>query len=70
MTAITTGRIEGPLSRMYGNADMAVSGPPEACAQGLSEVLGAGADLVLLDVMCDEPEQLERLAGEVLLSLF
>ncbi|MBB6554640.1 LLM class flavin-dependent oxidoreductase [Nonomuraea rubra] len=64
-----TGRIEGPLSRMYGNADMAVSGPPDACAQGLSEVLEAGADLVLLDTMSDEAEQLERLAGEVLPSL-
>ncbi|TYB61533.1 LLM class flavin-dependent oxidoreductase [Nonomuraea sp. PA05] len=63
-------RLEGPLSRMYGSADMLVSGPPDACAQGLAEVLRAGADLVLLDAMSDEAEQLERLAAEVLPSLF
>ncbi|AQZ65937.1 N5,N10-methylenetetrahydromethanopterin reductase-related protein, MSMEG5498 family [[Actinomadura] parvosata subsp. kistnae] len=63
-------RVETPLTRMYGSADMAVTGPPDACAQGLDEVLRAGADLVLLDPISDEAAQLERLAGEVLPALF
>ncbi|MEV4177346.1 LLM class flavin-dependent oxidoreductase [Nonomuraea sp. NPDC049709] len=65
----TEGRIEEQLRRMYGGADVAVTGPPEACVRGLREVIDAGAGLVLLDPMFDEPEQLERLATEVLPEL-
>jgi alkanesulfonate monooxygenase SsuD/methylene tetrahydromethanopterin reductase-like flavin-dependent oxidoreductase (luciferase family) len=43
-----------------------VWGPPADVARGLREVVGAGAQLVLLHPMADDGEQLERLAGEVL----
>jgi probable F420-dependent oxidoreductase len=63
------GRIDEPLRRMYGSANVAVSGPPETCVRGLRDVIAAGADLILLDSMFDEPEQLERIATEVLPEL-
>lgn len=66
----TQGRIEEQLRHMYGSADVAVTGSPEACVNGLREVIEAGAGLVLLDPMADEPEQLELLAAEVLPGLF
>lgn len=62
-------RIGDELRRLYGSADSAVTGPPDACAEGLREVIEAGADLVLLDSMTDEAEQLELLAAEVLPAL-
>ncbi|TMR23155.1 LLM class flavin-dependent oxidoreductase [Nonomuraea zeae] len=62
-------RIEGPLRHMYGTADVAVAGPPQNCVRGLREVIAAGAELILLDSMFDEPEQLERIATEVLPEL-
>ncbi|WP_433439259.1 LLM class flavin-dependent oxidoreductase [Nonomuraea sp. CA-141351] len=62
-------RISGLLERMYGDASIAVEGPPETCVRGLREVIEAGADLVLLDSMFDEPEQLELLATQVLPEL-
>ncbi|NUP00506.1 MAG: LLM class flavin-dependent oxidoreductase [Nonomuraea sp.] len=63
-------RIEQPLRHMYGDADVAVGGPPEACAEGLRAVIEAGAGLIQLDPIFDEADQLERLATEVIPQLF
>jgi len=62
-------RIEAGLKRAYGAsglADIAVYGPPSACIKGLREVAEAGAELILLHVLPDEAEQMERLATEVI----
>jgi len=64
-------RIAAALDHLYGHFGMrdmesvAVYGPPEACAQGLREVVDAGAELLLLNPLFDEAEQMERLAAEV-----
>jgi len=59
--------IERALARHYGRdvQGVAVAGAPEQCVIGLQEVADAGAELILLNPLVDEPEQLERLAGEV-----
>jgi probable F420-dependent oxidoreductase len=44
---------------------VAVTGPPDACIEGVRAVVDAGAELVLLNTLFDEDEQLERLATEV-----
>jgi probable F420-dependent oxidoreductase len=62
-------RIAEPLRHMYGSADVAVAGPPETCAQGLRDVIAAGAELILLDSMFGEPAQLELIATQVLPEL-
>ncbi|TDD32176.1 TIGR03619 family F420-dependent LLM class oxidoreductase [Nonomuraea terrae] len=62
-------RIGVQLRHLYGTAESAVAGPPEAVVRGLREVIEAGADLVLLDPMTDEAQQLERLATDVLPAL-
>ena len=48
---------------------VAVSGPPEACVNGLREVAEAGAEMILLNPLFDEAEQMERLAAEVVPQL-
>jgi probable F420-dependent oxidoreductase len=60
------------LGRIYASAGVsglepvAVSGPPEACVEGLREVAAAGAELILFTAFSpDEAEQMERLAAEV-----
>ena len=64
-------RVAGALDELYGYFGLrgmeavAVSGPPDACAQGLREVAEAGAELILLNPLYDEAEQMERLATEV-----
>jgi len=45
---------------------VAVFGPPEVVANGLREVIAAGAELVLLNPLFDDAEQMERLADEVI----
>jgi probable F420-dependent oxidoreductase len=45
---------------------VAVTGTPDACARGLREVADAGAELILLTTLFDQPEQMERLAAEVI----
>ena len=42
------------------------TGPPDAVAAGLREVIDAGAELVVLNPMFDDAEQIERLSAEVL----
>lgn len=65
-------RAGAALQRLYGGlpADralaFAVSGPPAACVAGLRAVLDAGAELVVVTLLEDEADQMERLAGEVL----
>jgi probable F420-dependent oxidoreductase len=65
-------RIETALARHYGRGGLsavAVSGPPAACAARLREVADAGAELILLNPLIDDAQQMERLAGEVILEL-
>src|SRR5262249_42980859 len=65
-------RVAASLDDLYGYFGLrgleavAVSGPPDACVRGLREVAEAGAELILLNPLFDEPEQMERLAGEVI----
>lgn len=53
----------------YGSADMAsniaVWGSAEACATGLRRVVDAGARFLLLDLVFDQAEQMEIVAGEI-----
>ncbi len=61
-------QMETALERHYGRGGLgpvAVVGPPAACIAGLREVASAGAELIQLNPMVDEPQQLERLAAEV-----
>jgi probable F420-dependent oxidoreductase len=64
-------RMEEALDRLYGQFGMrdviavAVTGPPDACVEGVRAVAGAGAELILFTTLFDEDEQMERLATEV-----
>ena len=63
--------MEEALDRLYGQFGMrdviavAVTGPPDACVEGVRAVAGAGAELILFTTLFDEDEQMERLATEV-----
>ena len=46
-------------------AEVSVWGSSDQCAEGLREVIAAGARVVMLNPVFDEVEQLERLADEV-----
>ena len=62
----------GGIYGYHGLPDMipvAVLGHPEACRDGLREVVDAGAELILLNPLFDETDQMERLAAEVLPQL-
>ena len=58
-------------TRLYGAAfgsgllPVTVLGPPDACVRGLREVADAGAGMILLTALFDQPAQMERLAAEV-----
>jgi probable F420-dependent oxidoreductase len=68
-------RVEAALDDRYGYFGLgrlyavAVSGPPDAVARGLREVVDAGAELLLLNPLFDDDEQMERLAAEVVPQL-
>jgi probable F420-dependent oxidoreductase len=68
-------RVAEGLQRLYsqfglgGMEAVAVYGPPEACVAGVREVAEAGAELILFTPFADEPEQMERLAAEVVPGL-
>ncbi len=68
-------RMAAALVNVYGSAfgsgllPVTVLGPPDACAQGLREVAGAGAGMILLTALFDQAVQMERLAAEVLPQL-
>ena len=53
----------------YRNADMgsavSVWGSVDACVEGLTEVVDAGAGMLMLNPVFDQHEHLERLASEV-----
>ena len=60
------------LERFYGRDDLlpvAVHGPPDTCVQGVRDVIGSGAGLVLFTPLFDDAEQQERIAAEVLPAL-
>jgi probable F420-dependent oxidoreductase len=65
-------RVADGLQQLYsyfglsGLEAVAVSGPPDACVEGVREVAEAGAELILFTPFFDEPEQMERLAAEVM----
>ena len=65
-------RLSAALHRLYsffGVPDLTpvtVSGPPDACVDGLRAVADAGAEMLLLNPLFDEAEQMERLAAEVM----
>ncbi|WP_028921143.1 LLM class flavin-dependent oxidoreductase [Pseudonocardia acaciae] len=64
-------RMAEGLVRIYGDfgrklEPVGVTGPPEACIQGLREVADAGAELILLTTIDDPRDQMERLAAEVI----
>jgi probable F420-dependent oxidoreductase len=67
-------RAAAALVDLYGESGrtlrpVAVTGPPDACVQGVREVLDAGAELILFTPFFDEAEQMERLAAEVIPKL-
>jgi len=41
----------------------------DVCVRGLCEVVGVGAELILLNPVFDEAEQMERLVAEVVPKL-
>lgn len=47
-------------------ADICVWGPPEQCAEGLEEVVKAGAEMIVLNPIRDFVPQIQRLGSEVL----
>jgi probable F420-dependent oxidoreductase len=53
----------------YGSADLAsrvaVWGSPEACVKGLARIVEAGARFLLIDLVFDQVEQMERVAAEI-----
>jgi probable F420-dependent oxidoreductase len=64
-------RMAEALVRIYGQFGQqleraAVTGPPDACASGLRDVVDAGAEMILLNTAFDQVEQMERLAAEVI----
>lgn len=65
-------RMASGLDQLYGIsglAPVAVAGTPEECISGLREVADAGAELILLNLLFDDREQMERLADEVVPQL-
>ena len=68
------GQVVDGLHRLYGEfgrtlEQVAVSGPPDACVEGLRPVIEAGAELILFTPFSDQAEQMERLAAEVVPQL-
>ncbi len=62
-------QLDRALHRLYGQhglLDVAVAGTAEECADGLSRVSSAGAELIQLHPLYDEREQMERLASDVI----
>lgn len=71
-TARAEHEIDAALTRHYGRSGLsavAVAGPPDVCVAKLREVIGAGAEMVLLNPLVDDMAQMERLAGDVIPAL-
>jgi probable F420-dependent oxidoreductase len=68
-------RMAQGLAEVYGEAfgsklmPVTVTGPAGDCIRGVQQVADAGADLILLTALFDEPAQMERLAAEVMPAL-
>ena len=67
-------RINTGLERVYGRRvarieAAAAAGTPADCVQAVREVAKAGAELILFTPLFDQPEQMERLAAEVIPEL-
>jgi alkanesulfonate monooxygenase SsuD/methylene tetrahydromethanopterin reductase-like flavin-dependent oxidoreductase (luciferase family) len=67
-------RIVAALAGLYGQRNeqieaAAVTGTPADCVRELRQVAQAGAGLILFTPLFDQPEQMERLAAEVLPEL-
>jgi probable F420-dependent oxidoreductase len=63
-------RVAAGLERIYGEfgrrlASVAVCGPPKVCVDGLRDIANAGAEMIVLNPVDDEPEQMDRLAADV-----
>jgi probable F420-dependent oxidoreductase len=73
--ALARDRIAASLDDLYGYfglsglASVAVAGTPDDCVRGVRDVIRAGAELILFSPMFSEPEQMERLAAEVIPQL-
>lgn len=64
-------RINDAMARIYGSRisaieAAAVAGTPADCVREVNAVAEAGAELILFTTVFDQPEQMERLAGEVI----
>jgi alkanesulfonate monooxygenase SsuD/methylene tetrahydromethanopterin reductase-like flavin-dependent oxidoreductase (luciferase family) len=67
-------RMNAGLTDIYGSlpepiAAAAVAGTVEQCAAGVREVIEAGAELILFTAVYDQPEQMERIAAEIIPQL-
>jgi probable F420-dependent oxidoreductase len=67
-------RVAASLVDLYGDfgkrlEPATISGEPDACVEAVRRVADAGAELILFTPFFDEPEQMERLAAEVMPSL-
>jgi probable F420-dependent oxidoreductase len=64
-------RINHAMERIYGRRvpsieAAAVAGTPADCIRAANDVASAGAELILFTTVFDQPEQMERLAAEVM----
>ncbi len=64
-------RINDAMAQIYGRRipsieAAAVAGTPADCVREVNAVASAGAELILFTTVFDQPEQMERLAGEVM----
>ena len=66
-------RLRDWFQGFYGKPDLAdrvaVFGSPDACVEGLAEVVRAGAQLIVLNPVFDQERQAEMLAAEVIPAL-
>jgi alkanesulfonate monooxygenase SsuD/methylene tetrahydromethanopterin reductase-like flavin-dependent oxidoreductase (luciferase family) len=66
-------RLDDWFGLFYGRGEMAdrvaVFGPAEACVEGLSAVIDAGARMIVVNPVFDQDRQAEALAAEVLPAL-
>lgn len=70
--ALAQRRLGDALTHHYGGGDWSeqmVAGPAQQCAAAIRAVADAGAELILLNPLADDPRQLERLAAEVIPAL-
>jgi probable F420-dependent oxidoreductase len=64
-------RVNDGMERIYGHRipsieAAAVAGTPADCVREVNAVAAAGAELILFTTVFDQPEQMERLAGEII----